>query len=59
MSETDHDILIELRSDVQHIKAWTVEHTEKHQRESSIRLKFILPLYAAVLAGAAKLIFWK
>ena len=54
----DHDMIIETHANVQNIKEWTVEHKQAHKDEKAARWKVLAPLYAAVIAGLSKAIFW-
>ena len=54
----DHDLLIEIHTDVKHIKEWSNKHEDQHEKEKASRWKWLAPIYAAVVGILAKVIFW-
>ena len=59
MNEQQRDeLLIRLDERTASSKRWEEKHDLQHKDEKATRWRTVAPLYAAVIAGLSKIIFW-
>jgi cytochrome c-type biogenesis protein CcmH/NrfG len=59
MNDAERDeLLIRVDERTAASQRWEINHDNQHEKEKAARWKLLSPLYAALIAVCAKLIFW-
>ena len=60
MNDSERDeLLIEMRTDVKHIKDWIPQHEQTHRDDKSTRTRWTIFFTGTLVALLSKIVFWK